>query len=671
MEWWWNVDKLYEFISAAGVRRDGTQLDSEYYTDGVWVRWQRGRPRKMGGYRAMSTLANGPVRSVLVDSRNGINSAHYFSQYGVQRQQFSNTGAGGSVDDRTPIGFYGGGGNPLLTWSHGVMTSSTGGSFSALLAASAPDINDISSDSVGNLFTGDIAGTEPLTVVSDVSGPIQVSGGVTVLQPFAVVYGSNGLIKNSDANDFSPSGWTTGGGSFANEANVAGTKFVYGAPVRGGGQSPAGLFWALDALVRMSFTGDASGNSPIWRYDTLSQPTSILSKKGVVEHDGKFFWPGTDRFLFYNGVVQELPNQMNCNWFFDGLNYAYRNKVWGTKIPRWGEIWWFYPRGNATECTHAVIYNYLENTWYDAERNRSAGGVVQVFQYPIWAGSEDSQQTTVLTVGIVLITSAQTAIGSDTLTFTSTTGVVDGMEIQAPGASPGTDVISHTPTQVVMSTLATAIIPAGTAILFSSMTQPIVQGQTVTGSVTGATGVVVRSSMQYLNLKNVTGAFNSSENILGSPLGFAVSKAAPFIQQLESVYQQEFGVDKTVGQDVSAVQSSFTSKQFGFAVDGPLMEQPETVNAMTRISRLELDFGQEGELNISVLGRSFAQDPDRVLEVVPVQPDASFVEFRQQERIVSVKVESNVIGGFYQQGQIQMSLEPGDERSTKDFRGTT
>jgi hypothetical protein len=91
----------------------------------------------------------------------------------------------------------------------------------------------------------------------------------------------------------------------------------------------------------------------------------------------------------FNGVVREIPNQLNQNWFFDNLNYAQRQKVFAYKVPRFGEIWWCYPRGNATECTHAVIYNVRENTWYDTElpnSGRSAAKFVTVYQYPITAG---------------------------------------------------------------------------------------------------------------------------------------------------------------------------------------------------------------------------------------------------------------------------------------------
>jgi hypothetical protein len=650
-------EQLFELISNPGVRRDGTSLDSPFYNDGVWVRWQRGKPRKMGGYRVMSNLANGPVRSIMVDSRNAVNSVHSFSQWGIQRLQFSASGAGGNLEDRTPLDFIP---DPKLTWSHGVMTSSTGGSYSALLAASAPDLNQIDSDDNGFLYSGNMVDSAPLVTVEDGSGPIRVSGGCCVLQPFLFVYGSSGLIQNSKENDFSVTGWTGGN---ANAANVAGTKFVYGAPVRGGGQSPAGLFWALDALVRVSFVGDTLLR---WRYDTLSQPTSILSKKAIVEHDGKFFWPGTDRFLFYNGVVQELPNQMNSNWFFENLNYAKRNKVWGTKIPRWGEIWWFYPRGEAEECDYAVIYNYLENTWYDAKKERTAGGQVQLFPFPIWAGHEDVTPTTVLTIGFRRANSVQTALGNSVLTFVATTGVVDGMLIDGAGVEPGATVLSHTGTTVTMSDPATAIIPIDTTITFSSLTTPTVNGELITGGTTGATGNVARAGLTQLNLINVTGAFDSTEALTGSLGAVATSMGVPFQQTLEALYQQELGKNKINGENITAVEASFTTKDFGFAVGQPIMQSPSTVDTTTRLVRIEPDFGQVGELQMTTQGRSFPKDPVDDVVITPIPAGSNFEDIRDaQARILRVKISSNVSDGDFDQGRVMVTLVPGDERSSE------
>jgi hypothetical protein len=651
------ADPIFTLKSQSGVRRDGTELDSPFYADVVWSRFQRGKPRKIGGYAQLSGQLNSPIRSVFIDARNGQTTAHYFGKWGVQRQLLSGISATG-LTDRTPVGFVA---NDNFTWSHNVMYSSTGGSYAAMIAAATPDLLDMSSDSSGSVYAGDVGGVVPLTPVSDASGQLTVSGGVCVMQPFLVAYGSNGLIRNSNANDFSAlTGWTTGTG-YANSANPAGTKIIHGAPIRGGGQAPAGLFWSLDSLVRMSFVG----GTKIFSYDTLSQPTSIMGKKTVVEHDGKFFWIGTDRFLFYNGVVQELPNQMNCNDFFDNLNYAHRNKVWGTKVGRFGEIWWFYPRGVDTECGNAVIFNYVENTWYEAVATRSAGHTVQLYPKPVWAGDEDAQATTCLPIGAILASSAQTLSGSAVLTFISTAGVANGMKISGDsGIPPTAAVLSFTGTSVTMTASATATIAAGTAITFTSMTTGFVPGQIATGSVSGAVGTVVRASELYLNLIDVSGTFSAAETLTGAAGATANTLGPSFAQTLTGVYRHETGYDKIVGQTVSAIPASFTSCNFGLAVGGPFDDAPQTLDVMTRITKIEPDLGQSGDLRISVLGKSYAAQAYQTLSSDVVPEGTSFITPRVQERILQIKVASNEIGGFFELGQTIVKLEPGDERGS-------
>ena len=217
---------------------------------------------------------------------------------------------------------------------------------------------------------------------------IAVSGGCVVIHPYLFVYGSNGLIQNSSAGDFA--NWVS---PDANATNVATGKIVRGLPIRGGSTSPSGLFWAVDALIRVSFQPSSSGGTNyFWAYDLVSSQTSIMSSSSVIEYDGIFYWAGVDRFLSYNGVVQEIPNSNNQNYFFDNVNMTQRQKVWATKVPRYGEIWWFYPKGDATECTDAIIYNVRDKTWYDAGEaigaRRSAGVFSEVFFKPIWAGNE-------------------------------------------------------------------------------------------------------------------------------------------------------------------------------------------------------------------------------------------------------------------------------------------
>ena len=228
------------------------------------------------------------------------------------------------------------------------------------------------------------SGTVTLTFDNNVS----VSGGIVMLFPYLFAYGNNGLIKNCAAGDFN--NWTS---ADANENNVASTKVVKGLPVRGGTTSPAGLFWTLDSVVRVTYSPTTVGGQTFyWKYDLITQQSSILSSQCVIEYDGIFYWVGSDRFLMYNGVVQEVDNKQNFNYFFDNLNYVQRQKVWVSKVPRWGEIWWFFPSGSSEECNDAIIYNVREKCWYDAGRalgaRRSAGVFSEVFRKPIWGGNE-------------------------------------------------------------------------------------------------------------------------------------------------------------------------------------------------------------------------------------------------------------------------------------------
>ena len=179
----------------------------------------------------------------------------------------------------------------------------------------------------------------------------------------------------------------TGAGS----ARVANQKIIAGLPLRGGGgSSPAGIFWSLDAVVRMTFVG----GDLVFQFDTISPNSSILSSKSVIEHDGIYYWAASDRFLLFNGVVRELPNDLNLNYFFDNINRDYASRVYAFKIPRFSEIWWCFPFGSATECTHAVIYNIRENTWYDTQLpggGRSAAEFMATFGRPLMAGVDPYQ----------------------------------------------------------------------------------------------------------------------------------------------------------------------------------------------------------------------------------------------------------------------------------------
>ena len=71
--------KIYQITTNPGIKRDGTQLDGNFYSDGQWVRFQRGRPRKIGGYRQMNSSITGLVYGCDVATQNNILYVHSFA----------------------------------------------------------------------------------------------------------------------------------------------------------------------------------------------------------------------------------------------------------------------------------------------------------------------------------------------------------------------------------------------------------------------------------------------------------------------------------------------------------------------------------------------------------------------------------------------------------------
>ena len=371
------AEKIVQIRSQPGIKRDGTKFEGDNYVDGQWVRFQRGLPRKIGGYRAISKYLREVSRAMHEFTQNSLTYVHSGSANIVERFYIDNSFNTSVITNRTPVTLAA---DPNNMWQFDAIAAPGLGGMQ-LVAQVAPNLECICNADGGQLFYGDLFGTGPLQPVTNLPTGYSLSGGVAVLHPYTFIFGNNGYVAFSVAGD--PTDYTSLG---SGAANVASQKIVRGIALRGGpGNSPSGLFWSADSLVRASFIG----GDAIFQFDTISTQSSILGANTVIEYDGIFYWCGTDRFLMFNGVVREVPNDLNLNYFFDGLNQSQRQKVFAMKVPRYGEIWWCYPRGEAVEPSHAVIYNVRENTWYDCELpngGRSAAVSPTVFPKPIMTG---------------------------------------------------------------------------------------------------------------------------------------------------------------------------------------------------------------------------------------------------------------------------------------------
>lgn len=360
--------------SKPGIKRDGTRLNGTNYLDGQWCRFQRDLPKKIGGYQQVTDTVPEVARGMASFSQDNIQYIHIGHPNTVGQYRVSN-GTLTGFTARTPAAFAASASN---LWQFDVFADTSGSGNHVLIAHAAQNVLNIDNSVGGVLYAGIVTGAAILSNAPFNVGYQAVSGGIVVSGQYLFAFGSGGLIQQSQINNLS-----TAPVSF----NLGTQKIVVGKALRGQGSGPAVLLWALDCLIRGTFV---AGGPPNFAFDIIAGTTSIMSSQGVVEYDGIYYWPGVDRFLMFNGVVREIENKMNQNWFFDNLNYTARQKVFGIKIPRYGEIWWCYPRGNATECTHAVIYNVRENSWYDTvlpdanavDQGRTAGVFADVYEKP-------------------------------------------------------------------------------------------------------------------------------------------------------------------------------------------------------------------------------------------------------------------------------------------------
>jgi len=836
--------KVFGLNTKPGIQRDGTLLDKNFYVDGQWVRFQRGRPRKIGGFQEITAILTGPSRGIYIEPQNGFNYIYSGYNNGFQSVAITEIGLSGTPVDFTLSNFTPSDAN---LWQIDAMYDSNGTGNSLLLAHPGQNLNQIDSTTntpvlqgnigsktytlsgvaigssgsftcsaspvtltVGTLITiaGTNTGTGSITgysnptsyyiistngstsftlstsyggsAISTVSGTavglsftvtpansiptslskigvftvagsvnsaspnvfvlpsanilvgagqiisgtyipagttvvsvtgtnvtmsnnatvgsgttnitatfdnnISVSGGVVAVYPYVFVYGNNGLIQNCAAGN--TLNWVS---ADSNANNVSSTKIVKGLPVRGGSNSPSALFWALDSLIRVSYTpttvstgtGSALSSSTFyWRYDIISSQTSIMSSQCVIEYDGIYYWIGVDRFMLYNGVVKEIPNDMNQNYFFDNLNYVQRQKVWACKVPRYGEIWWFYPRGNSTECNDVIIYNVRDNLWYDAGQaygaQRSAGFYTQVFDYPIMANWNIN--------GTGLASGAITGAGSGytngnyaflALQYASGNGQGSGATISAvvsgsgftsvtltnkgSGYSVG-DILTAYPYFNVSGTINSS---TPTIFTLASPNSNIVPGQVIScGYAPASEGVyVVSNSGTTVTLSAaIPVPTGITTNILsfygGSGFTYTVQSTSNYV----SLYQHEVGADAILAGLPQTIPSYFETNNLGWVTGGPSFDTLMGDNKWIRLERIEPDFLLNGPMDLYITGKPYAQEEDETTGPYTFDSSTGKIDMKEQRREMRLRFVSNTLGGNYQLGYLLLSGDVGDVR---------
>ena len=172
-----------------------------------------------------------------------------------------------------------------------------------------------------------------------------------------------------DATDYTPTATNEAG-----SLRISDGSRIVGA-VKSSGQI---LVWTDTSLHGVQFVG-----TPFtFGLRQLGANCGLIAQHAAVEINGRSYWMSDNAFYMYDGVVKKMPCSVQ-DFVFDDLSYTNKADIACGINTAFNEIIWYYPSANATQIDRAVVYNYLENTWYTTSLSRTTWLGAYVFELPI------------------------------------------------------------------------------------------------------------------------------------------------------------------------------------------------------------------------------------------------------------------------------------------------
>lgn len=117
------------------------------------------------------------------------------------------------------------------------------------------------------------------------------------------------------------------------------------------------------------------GGNEVFAFDILANNVTAVSQHCGVDANGLIYWMGIDNFYMYDGVVRPLESTLD-EFIFDQdssgkINFEQKEKVYCSTNNEFNEIIWLYPSELSDEPDRYIIYNYVENSWYDGTMERT------------------------------------------------------------------------------------------------------------------------------------------------------------------------------------------------------------------------------------------------------------------------------------------------------------
>lgn len=346
-----------EFDPKPGLNSDDTTFAAQgRWADGSNVRFRLGRPQVVGGYTAAitSTALTGICRSI-----HGwlSTTSIYRTAFGTTTKiQFASNLAT-TLFDITPVGFVGGTGT---IWSFA----------------------NYGDDLIACPFAGTIyqwAGNTGIPAAALSNAPASVRGGIlTTPERQVLAFGAtqedgtwNGLcIRGSDIEDTND--WTTTSSNNAFEHILDGEGRIVAARLIAGYVA----VWTSTALYLGQFLGQPGQT---YRFDKVAGGVGCAGLQAVTTTGGVAYWVAPNHTLWRwapGGVPEQIPCPIQKDFqdnVYRGASYLLgQSRIVVSTVRQMGEVWFFYPRGTSTECTHYLALSLNEGTWFRGDIARTA-----------------------------------------------------------------------------------------------------------------------------------------------------------------------------------------------------------------------------------------------------------------------------------------------------------
>jgi hypothetical protein len=366
-----------------GIYRNGTDYQSKgRWRDASLVRWYENTMRPIGGWRKRSSTAfNGKCRGLLA-WRN--NSNVRWIGIGTHTKLYAMSESG-TLTDITPSGYtvgdpdavlnlgYGGGGYGLFAYGTaradtGTVTPATTWSLDNwgeyLIACASKD---------GKIYEWDLDTNNDAVVLAN--APIDNKAVLVTAERFVFALGAGGNARKvawcdqEDNTSWTPS-ITNQAGDQELETNGS---IIAGKRLRGVNL----IFTDVDV-----HTAQYQGPPFVYGFERIATGCGLVSAQAVAAVESVAYWWSPSGFFTYDGFVRPIKCEV-LDYLKENISQTQRSKVYAVANNQYGEIWWFYPSVNSTECDSYAVYNYRENHWTIGTMARTAGTDRGVFIYPI------------------------------------------------------------------------------------------------------------------------------------------------------------------------------------------------------------------------------------------------------------------------------------------------